>query len=301
MIYWLLRSASWLARLTPDRARQRIAGLLCEAVYWCWPEKRHNTINNMAHVLGRPPTDRRVWQLARRSWRNYGRYLGDFFNFPNLTGPQMLQHLVDVSPHAGGWPELAKEALARGKGIIITTAHFGNWDVAGAMVAARISMAAVAETFKDPRVNALVQGQRAEKNIRVIPMEGSGARKILQALRNNEAVAIVVDRPMTPSDGTPITFFGSKTYVPGGPAALALKAGATILPGFAWYAEGMPTVYYGRMYRPIIAEPVPGKSTEAQVAELTQRIYDALEAIIREAPAQWYMFRSFWPEETIQA
>jgi lauroyl/myristoyl acyltransferase len=254
MIYWLLRSASWLARLTPDRARQRIAGLLCEAVYWCWPEKRHNTINNMAHVLGRPPTDRRVRQLARRSWRNYGRYLGDFFNFPNLTGPQMLQHLVDVSPHAGGWPELAKEALARGKGIIITTAHFGNWDVAGAMVAARISMA-----------------------------------------------AIVVDRPMTPSDGTPITFFGSKTYVPGGPAALALKAGATILPGFAWYAEGMPTVYYGRMYRPIIAEPVPGKSTEAQVAELTQRIYDALEAIIREAPAQWYMFRSFWPEETIQA
>jgi KDO2-lipid IV(A) lauroyltransferase len=105
---------------------------------------------------------------------------------------------------------------------------------------------------------------------------------------------------MTPKDWTPITFFGCKTYVPGGPAALALKAGATILPGFAWYAEGMPTVNYGRMYCPIIAEPVPGKSTEEQVTELTQRIYNVLEAMIREAPAQWYMFRPFWPEEARQ-
>jgi lauroyl/myristoyl acyltransferase len=297
MIYWLLRSATWLVRWTPSRPRQTIAGLLCEAVYWCWPEKRRNTINNMAQVLGRPASDRRVRRLARHSWRNYGRYLVDFFNFPNVTGAQLLEHLVDVSPAEGGWPQIAKEGLARGKGIIVASAHFGNWDVAGAMVASRISLAAVTETFKDPRVNTLVQGQRAEKGIRVIPMEGTGARKVLQALKNNEVVAIIVDRPMTAQNGVPITFFGRKAYAPAGLATLALKARATITIGLAWYAEEMPGVFYGRMYRPIIAEPVPGKSTEEQVAELTQRIYSAMEETIRENPAQWYMFRPFWPEE----
>lgn len=298
MIYWLLRSATWLAHRVPDRPRRVIGGFLCEVVYWCWPEKRRHTINNMAHVLGCSASDRRARRLARQSWGNYGRYLGDFFNFPNVTGPQMLEHLVDVSPAEGGWMQIAKEGLARGKGVIVATAHFGNWDVAGAMVASRFPLAAIAETFADPRVNTLVQGQRAEKGIRVIPMEGAGARKVLQALKNNEAVAIVMDRPMTAKDGVPVTFFGSTTYVPGGVAALALKVGATIMPGFAWYSEAMPGAFYGKAFRSIVAEPVPGKSTEERVAELTQQVYSAFEEIVREVPTQWYMFRPFWPEES---
>lgn len=299
MIYWLLRSATWLAHWIPTGPRRTIGGLLCEAVYWGWPEKRRNTINNMAHILGRPATDRQVRQSARRSWKNYGRYMGDFFNFPNVTGEQLLARMIDVSPAEGGWMQIAKEGLARGKGVIFATAHFGNWDVAGAMVAARMPLAAIAETFKDPRVNALVQGQRAEKGIRVIPMEGIGARHVLHALKKNEVVAIVIDRPMTPKDGVPVTFFGSTTYVPGGVAALALKTGAAIMPGFAWYAESMPGAFYGRAGRPILAEPIPGKSTQERIIELTQYMYDALEEIVREVPEQWYMFRPFWPEESV--
>lgn len=297
MIYWLLRSATWLIRWAPTRPRRQIAGLICEAVYWLWPEKRRNTIDNMAHVLGLPASDRRVQQVARRSWRNYGRYTADFLNFPNVTGPQLLARLVDVSATEEGWLGIAKEALARGKGVIIATMHFGNWDVAGSMVAERIALAVVVETFKDPRMNALIQGQRAEKNMRVIPMEGAGARQILTTLKKNEVVAILVDRPMTPKDGVPITFFGSKTYVPGGPAALALKVGAAILPGFSWYDDKLPGIYYGRMGSPIIAEPIAGKTNEEQVQKITQHIYTALEEIITEHPDQWYMFRRFWPEE----
>jgi lauroyl/myristoyl acyltransferase len=298
MIYWLLRSATWLVRWVPSRPRRTIAGLICEAVYWLWPEKRRYTIDNMAHVLGLPASDRRVRQVARRSWRNYGRYTADFLNFPNVTGPQLLARLVDISANEEGWLGIAQEALARRKGIIIATAHFGNWDVAGSMTAARIPLAAVVETFKDPRLNALIQGQRAEKNIRVIPMEGAGARHVLTTLKKNEAVAIVVDRPLTAKDGVPVIFFGHKTYVPGGPAALALKVGATIIPGFAYYDDRKPAVYYGKMCTPIRADALPGKSTEEQIQAITQQIYTALEAIITEHPDQWYMFRRFWPEET---
>ena len=297
MIYWLLRSASWLVRWVPSRPRRTIAGLLCEVVYWLWPEKRRCTIANMAYVLSLPAADRRVCRTARRSWYNYGRYLADFLNFPNVTAQHLLARLVDLSANEEGWTAIAQEGLARGKGIIIATAHFGNWDVAGSMVAAHMPLAAVVETFKDPRLDALIQGQRAEKNIRVIPMEGAGARQILTTLKKNEAVAIVVDRPLAAKDGVPVTFFGYTTYVPGGLAALALKVGATILPGFAYYDDRKPGVYYGKMCRPINAEVLPGKSSEERIQEITQQIYRALEEIISEHPDQWYMFRRFWPEE----
>jgi KDO2-lipid IV(A) lauroyltransferase len=71
------------------------------------------------------------------------------------------------------------------------------------------------------------------------------------------------------------------------------------MPGFAWYAESMPGAFYGKAYRPILAEPIPGKSTDERVAELTQAIFCALEEIVREVPEQWYMFRSFWPEASV--
>lgn len=294
MVYWLLRSATWLIRWVPSTPRQVIGSLLCQAVYWGWPEKRRNTIDNMAHILGLPASDRQVRRVARLSWRNYGRYLVDFLNFPNVTSQQLLAHLEEQVSPEGSWQEVTQAALARGKGAMIVTAHFGNWDMAGTLFASRFPVSAIAETFKDPRLNALIQGQRAEKGIQIIPMEGTGARKALRALKNNEAVAIVMDRPMTPKDGVPITFFGSTTYVPGGVAALALKAGATIIPGFAWYDEAPLHMHY-KVCRPIIAEPDPGKSTEERIAELTQQMYNALEEVVTQTPAQWYMFRAFWP------
>src|SRR5579884_2348391 len=90
---------------------------------------------------------------------------------------------------------------------------------------------AIAETFSDPKLNVLVQNQRMEKGIDIIPLEGS-ARKILRVLRDNQFVALLIDRPSQASEGIPITFFGRKTYVPAGTATLALKSGAAIMPGY---------------------------------------------------------------------
>jgi lauroyl/myristoyl acyltransferase len=296
MIYWLLRSATWLIRWIPSTPRQVMGGLLCQIVYWGWPEKRRNTIENMAHILGRPTSDRQVRQVARRSWHNYGRYVADFLNFPNITSQQVVACFEDKTTLEGGWREVTKTALARGKGVLMVTAHFGNWDSAGALFASHFPCSAIAETFKDPRLNHLIQSQRAAKGLQIIPLEGSGARKALRALHQGEIVAIVVDRPLTAKDGVPITFFGQTTYVPGGPAALALKVGAAIVPGFAWYANAPRGTFYSKVWEPIIAEPESGKTQDEQVRALTQRIYNALEEMIRTHPDQWFMFRAFWPQ-----
>ena len=120
-------------------------------------------------------------------------------------------------------------------------------------------------------------------------------RPILRLLQQNQFVAIVVDRPVAEHEGTEVTFFGRKTYVPSGPAALALKSGAAIVPGFVWY--GQRNELNIRAFPPIFPQERKGEERTSEISRLTQLIYDTLEEMIREWPTQWYMFRQFWPPE----
>ena len=290
-IYYVTRGASTLAGWTPQGARHVLGSAISAVSYLGWPSKRRVTQLNMAQVTGRPVDDPYVRHLALASWRNYGRYAADFLNFSHFDIDVIEQQMRDLSG-GNGWQSLMMPAIQAGRGAIITTAHFGNWDMAGAILAHHLPLSAVVETFSDERLNQLVQNQRREKGIGIIPMEGS-ARRILRVLQENQLVAIVVDRPVTPDEGTAVTFFGRKISVPGGPAALALKSGAAIIPGFVWY--GHHNQFYTRVYPPIFPRASKGEQKASEIARLTQYVYDVLEEMVRQWPTQWYMFRRFWP------
>jgi lauroyl/myristoyl acyltransferase len=293
-IYYLARSSNTLGRWTPQSARHALGFALGAASYLVLPSKRMATWQNMAQVTGRSAQDPYVRQLAFASWRNYGRYAADFINFSHLDISLIERGAHDLTQGANCWREHVERALKSGRGIIMAGAHFGNWDVGGALFARHIPVSAVAEAFSDGRLDRLLQGQRKEKGIGIIPMEGS-ARRILRVLQQNQAVAILVDRPVKQDEGTTVTFFGRQTYVPGGPAALALKSGAAILPGYVWY--GHHNQFYTRVFPPIFPQKRKGEEQASEIARLTQRIYDTLEEVVREWPTQWYMFRQFWPAE----
>ncbi|HEX8732782.1 MAG TPA: hypothetical protein VF725_12070 [Ktedonobacterales bacterium] len=293
MVYWLTQFASWLAGKTPRQARLALAGPLTTLVYYLWVSKRRVTIANMAQILGVSPADPRARRLARQSWRNYGRYLSDFFYLPNATSEQVLSRMRDTAPPPSSLARVA-ETLAGGKGLLLVTAHFGAWDVAAAMVASQAPLYVLADTFTDPRMDELIQGQRSQFGMRVLRAEKS-PRPIIRALRDGAAVAIVADRPMTARDGVPITFFGRRCYVPGGAAQLALLADAPLAVGAIHYDEAFSEQYY-----PELSEVIYPKRTgdrEADVQALTQRAFSEIERIVRAHPDQWFMFRRFWPAE----
>lgn len=293
-IYYLARGSNMLAGWIPRGARHALGSSIGAGSYLAWSSKRLVTQLNMAQVTGRPACDPYVRHLALTSWRNYGRYAADFMSFPHLDINFVEEHLRDLSEGGDGWQKQVESPLQAGRGVIIATAHFGNWDVAGALLAHHLPLSAVAETFSDEHLNRLVQDQRKEKGIGIIPMEGS-ARRILRALQQNQLVAIVVDRPVKEDQGTEVTFFGRKTYVPSGPGALALKSGAAIVPGYVWY--GHHNEFYVRTFPPIFPRESKGGQRANEVARLTQQIYDALEEMVHEWPTQWYMFRQFWPSK----
>ncbi len=293
-MYYLARSSNALAKWTPQSARHVLGSSLAAASYLGWSSKRMVTHLNMAQVTGRPAYDPHVRRLALASWRNYGRYAADFLSFPHLNIDLIERKLRDLSEGNKSWLGQLQSALHAGRGAIIATAHFGNWDMAGALVARHHPISAVTETFSDEQLNQLLQDQRKNKGMGIIPMEGS-ARRILRVLHQNQFVAIVVDRPVAEDQGIAVTFFGRKTYVPSGPAALALKSGAAIVPGLVWY--GQHDELYVRVFSPIFPQEKTGEERVSEISRLTQLIYNALEEVIREWPTQWYMFRQFWPTD----
>ncbi|HLX58638.1 MAG TPA: lysophospholipid acyltransferase family protein, partial [Ktedonobacteraceae bacterium] len=223
-IYYLARAGYGLAKWTPRGARHGLGNAVGLASYLGWKAKRINTQQNMARVAGRSEHDPYVRHLASASWKNYGRIIADFMYFPHFDFERLEHRMRDLTEVAGGWREYVQQGLEPGRGIIVASAHFGNYDMAAAYFARHFPLSIVTENFNDPQMTDLVLGQRGERGIGLIPMEGS-ARRILRVLQQNQLVAIAVDRPVSRQEGVEISFFGHKTYVPGGPAALALKSG----------------------------------------------------------------------------
>lgn len=295
MVYQLTRFAQWLAGRIPRPVRLRAAGPITVLVYYAWAAKRRVTIANMAQILDAPRDDPRAAQLARLSWRNFGRYLQDFFHLPNATREQILARMRDETP-APGALALVDAARAPGKGVFLVSLHFGAWDVAAVYIADHTALHLLVESFGDPRMDARIMDQRRKVGLSILRIEKT-PRQILRVLQGNGVVGVALDKPVPPAEGVPVTFFGRTCYVPGGIAALALKSGAAILPGYCRYdPEYSPTYYIGA--GPVIFPESTGDKA-ADIRALMQRMFDALEGIVRQYPEQWEMFRAFWPEETL--
>jgi lauroyl/myristoyl acyltransferase len=289
--YWLARSGIAVVGRTPRPLRHGLASTVTSASYLGWRSKRLVTQENMTKVLGLPLTDARVKRAALGAWSNYGRTAASLLCLPYVDIDDVLTRTADLTM-GGTWQEYLQLATAHGKGVIITSGHFGSWDLAGAIAARNVPLSAIADTFKDPRLNSLLQGHRRDKSVDIIPV-ANAARRAMAELLAARAVAIVIDRPVSKDRGIEVTYFGHKTYVPAGSAALAVKSGAAVVPGYVWYAPN--NRYYLRAFPPMF--PRAGEDRATEIQRLTQYMFTCQEEVVRSFPKQWFMFRRFWPLE----
>ncbi len=275
------RAEQWV----PRPVKFGLARLFGMLVYWLVPRIRRNTTANMSVVLNLPPTDPRVRALAMRSVVNYAEYAVDFLRTYRMTPEELLRQTVAIEG-LHHWREF--QEMERGG--IMVTAHFGNWDCCGSLVSVDRPTYAVAETFGSRSVTALLDNIRARKNLRSIQL-GNAARGILRALRRDEFVALLADRP-TPGKGVQVMFFDRPVWVPEGAAVLARHTGSPLLVGgMIRYSDG---TYSAHGMPPIVIDR--DRPAAEAVQETMQQVMWDLETLIRMAPAQWYMFRPMWPE-----
>jgi lauroyl/myristoyl acyltransferase len=245
------------------------------AWFWLNRSQRRAALDNYAAALGRERSDPEVGRVARRAFQNYGRMLMDFLLMGDLSREELVRRMsVDGR-------ENLDAALARGRGAIMAVPHMGSWDMAGSYAGAlgyRIS--AVAERFPGS-LNGAVVRTRQRFGLNVITLGRSAVRAITDALRANGVVALLCDLEQGP--GVSVRFFGRRATVPGGPAAIAIKTGAALLPA-CQYATA-PGHHH------IHLEPALSLDEGETKESLMQHVVDRFENLIREHPDQWYAFR----------
>lgn len=240
---------------------------------------RAAVIRNMRHITG-DSTD--VYAKSRKVFLNFGQYLVDFFLMYKVDH-KFIQENVRVE-HL----EYLTEALQQGRGVILLTAHIGNWEM-GAAVFAQMGhpLTVIALPHKERVVNDLFNRQRQAHGVTVVA-PSVAVRRCVAALRKGRLIALLGDRDFG-TFGEPMMFLGRKTSIPKGAAFFSYKTGALIVPAFLVPQEDGK---YELSFYPAIAPNVSGDE-KAEVLSLMERYTSIIEEKIRQDPSQWMMFRDF--------
>jgi KDO2-lipid IV(A) lauroyltransferase len=280
MRYFSFRAGGWLASRLPlpvGRAAAWVGGLVA---YRLAKGKRVVVERNIGRVVGAEARDR----VVRAAFCSYARYWFDLLRLGGIEDAE-LDAVETV-----GLEEL-DAALARGRGAVVVTPHFGSYDVAVAWLGHRgYRFNTAAEVLRPKALYEWFVSQR--RYVGVVPSEpGAVARRRLsRALQRGEGVALPAERDLA-RRGVWVEFFGERTTFPAGPAALAVHTGAALLWG-AMFFEGPG-------YRLEFGE-IPYEQTgdlRRDIETVTRRIAPALEAVVRRAPDQWHLFMPNWPSD----
>jgi KDO2-lipid IV(A) lauroyltransferase len=268
-------------RAVPPLLRYGAAAPGGAAWFWLSAAQRRAALDNYAAALGLDRSAPEVSRVARRAFQNYGRMLMDFLLMGSITPEELLQHVtIDGREHLDA-------AMAGGLGALMAVPHMGSWDMAGSYAGALgYPISAVAERFPGS-LNGAVVSTRQRFGLNVIMLGRSAVRAITQALQANSIVALLCDLEQGP--GIEVRFFGRRAIVPGGPAAIALKTGAPLIPAYQYVTS--PGHHHVHLDPPLALRYGDTKET------VMQRVVERLEVFIREHPDQWYAFRHMFRDE----
>lgn len=222
---------------------------------------------------------------ARAAYEHLGREAAAILRLSRLD-PQAVIDRTDV---AEDWPKL-QAALDEGRGVILVTGHYGNWEIAAAAVAARgVPIAAIVRRQGNRLVDARLNALRKHLGVETI-YQGEAPSRVPRVLRKGGIVGIVGDQDARRS-GVFVPFFGRPASTHRGPALFALKLRA---PVFACVARRLPggAVRYVVAGQQIVTERTG--ELEADVQTLTAALAARLEAEVREAPEQYFWFHRRW-------
>ena len=244
---------------------------------------------NLDVVTGGRLDDAALADLTRRGMQSYARYWQEAFRLPTLS----TERIVASSDLPGR--EHLERAVAQGRGVVIALPHSGNWDAAGVWLVHLLGgpFLTVAERLRPESLYRRFVDFREGLGMRVVPLTG-GERPSSTVLREwlagGGTTCLLVDRDLAGA-GVPVTFFGRRTTMPGGPALLAAQTGAVLLPAVCQFD--------GAGWRFTVHPPVPvdgpGRLRDRVTAAM-QQVADAFATTIAEQPEDWHVLGRIWPE-----
>jgi KDO2-lipid IV(A) lauroyltransferase len=246
---------------------------------------------NLRRVVGPDLPEAELERLVRDGLRSYARYWLEAFRLPGLSRQQILAGF-----HLGGQEKLAAD-VAAGRGAVIALPHAGNWDAAGAWVAANgWPITTVAERLKQEGLYQRFLAFRQRLGMEILPTSGGDRPAfdvLVDRLRAGAVVPLLADRDLS-ARGVDVEFFGGPTRMPPGPALLAIRTGAPLYVASLWYEPGGARA---ALEGPLELPAEDSAPLNARVRLLTQRIADGLAAGIARHPEDWHMLQRMWLDQ----
>ncbi len=271
MVAFLQPIAAFLAARMPAPWAYALARAVARGFWAADPARRRAVLGNLARVApGLDPAARTA--LALRMFDNFAASLVDGFR-AGAAGPRVVIE----------GDERLRAAMAGGDGVLLWSAHLGNWELAAAALArAGFAVSAIAR----PQNGTLLEGwfarRRDAAGVRVVA-RCPGAIEARRVLRRHGLLALLGDRRFG-GQGRSVPLFGRPARLPAAPLALARRTGARLIPGFV--------VREGRGLYRVRLEPEIEARGESALAELAR----ALERNVRAHPDQWFVFEPMWDE-----
>jgi len=277
----------WLVQRLPRRLGYALAVLVARFAFLFARKARASLEQNLEMVMPQlSPSELR--RVTWHNFRNHSKAYADLMRLP-VARVEDLRALL----HAEGVEHL-EVARARGRGVLVISAHMGSWEVAAAIWSATVAPVSLfAEELEPEELFEWYRCTRARLGISVLPITRTGLRQVLQALDNEEMVVTAIDRDVL-GTGIMIVFFGRPARIPDGPAAIALRRGTPLLPVAVYRLPDDTFQAVG--YPPIFAEPTGDRPLD--VRRVTGQLVRRLEEMIRDHPEQWHVPHRIWPERS---
>jgi KDO2-lipid IV(A) lauroyltransferase len=224
-----------------------------------------------------------ILTIARDTYRNFAMSLVEYARLP-VTSDEEMRERITVQGL-----ESLDNALARSKGAVLVTGHFGSWELMGASLRALgYPVNFLVGEQRNKAVDNLMNQLRRSRGIGIIKM-GVSMRKVLKALKRNQFVAMLSDQDAG-SHGIFVDFLGRAASTPFGPASFALRTNACLISGFIMRED--PSHHRVILEEPIL--PVPSGDKEKDLAQFTQAYTRLLEKYVRERPDHWLWLHRRW-------
>jgi KDO2-lipid IV(A) lauroyltransferase len=280
--YGAVTAVVQLARLLPMPVVLGAGTLLGTAFHLFDAAHRRLAISNLQAAFPLRSPDECA-AIARGMFAHFGRLLTVLLKFSTMSPEQMLARVEFEGE------DRVRAAHAQGRGVLLFTGHFGFWEINALVHALEIApMAVLARPLDNPLLHHLLESVRRRTGNSVIYRRGA-IRRVLRALADNQAVAILIDQHIQSTDAVYVDFFNRPAATTSALAALALRTGSPVVPVFAL---PQPGGRFRMVYEHAVAPPPTGEPDA--IRAFTQRCTDVLEMYVRRYPDLWLWMHRRW-------
>lgn len=281
------RLGATLARWLPSFVVDLLVELGARLAVRISPSRALIAGRNLARAQGRPAAEGAPHREVVALFRTYGRYWAESFRLPSRSPA-----VVDAGMQVTGYEHLAR-AVAEGRGPIVVMPHLGGWEWAAFWMTEVLGLrvSAVVENIEPPDLRDFFLGLRESIGIEVIILGPEAGMAVSAAIRRGNVVCLLADRDIE-GNGVDVDFFGERTTLPAGPAVLAMRTGAALIPAAVYFD--------GSRHHAVVRPPVPAERRDgfrADVDRITAAVAIEFEELVRAAPEQWHLLQPNWPSD----